>query len=294
MTSDRDLKAHNFKDITGKKFGRWRVLRRSWQPREVEGKILIGTSSSRAVRWICQCDCGVIREVGGEKLRQKKSVSCGCVNAKDMSGRKVGSWKVVKVARDHEGNFKWLCRCGKVWALFNRLALTAKIPPPSLDEIPRRKKKKAVPGATFGTWRPVASAGVTIEAEKNKWVVAEGAGNGTLCECVESGWLLVLPDNMVDSANPPPCPADWEKPQPLRGIDYLGKKFGTWKVIKRAGSTPNRVAVWNCECVKCGAQRGIPSTDLRGASPCKCTVRKTSGRKEATEAVAAASRKKNA
>jgi transposase-like protein len=48
-------------DIAGWKFGRWTALR------HVGGGI-----------WLCRCDCGTNKLVGGRKLRQGGSKSCGC------------------------------------------------------------------------------------------------------------------------------------------------------------------------------------------------------------------------
>lgn len=53
------------KDLTGKKFGRLRVLHR------VANK---GNSSV----WACQCDCGKATETIGGSLRNGHSKSCGC------------------------------------------------------------------------------------------------------------------------------------------------------------------------------------------------------------------------
>ena len=50
-----------FIDIAGQKFGRWTVL-------EYAGNN----------KWLCRCDCGTVKEVGGYALRHGRSVSCGC------------------------------------------------------------------------------------------------------------------------------------------------------------------------------------------------------------------------
>lgn len=66
------LKKENFGDslyvdLTGQKFGKLLVLER------VEN-----TWDGRA-RWKCQCDCGTIKEIVGEALRNGSSMSCGCI-----------------------------------------------------------------------------------------------------------------------------------------------------------------------------------------------------------------------
>ncbi len=55
-------------DLTGKQFGRWRVLERA--------SVKKGTS----VCWICLCDCGKRRVVASANLIRGDSRSCGCFN----------------------------------------------------------------------------------------------------------------------------------------------------------------------------------------------------------------------
>lgn len=54
-----------FIDISGQKFGRFTVVRRA------EGDY------SQA-RWECVCDCGTVKIVRGQNLRDGRSSSCGC------------------------------------------------------------------------------------------------------------------------------------------------------------------------------------------------------------------------
>ena len=54
-------------DLTGKRFGRWKVL--AIHPeRDIHGHSL----------WLCRCDCGTERIVRGDVLRLGGSKSCGC------------------------------------------------------------------------------------------------------------------------------------------------------------------------------------------------------------------------
>lgn len=54
-------------DLTGKKFGRLTVLSEALK----RGKRLY---------WTCECECGTIKDICGEKLTSGKTVSCGCYN----------------------------------------------------------------------------------------------------------------------------------------------------------------------------------------------------------------------
>jgi hypothetical protein len=60
-------------DLTGKRFGRWRVIR-----------------YARDRRWFCVCDCGTRRAVCGKSLRNGGSRSCGCLRRELLT--KHGLW----------------------------------------------------------------------------------------------------------------------------------------------------------------------------------------------------------
>lgn len=52
-------------ELTGVRFGRYVVLRRT-------------TITKRGnIKWLCRCDCGVIKEVQGGNLRSGNTISCG-------------------------------------------------------------------------------------------------------------------------------------------------------------------------------------------------------------------------
>jgi hypothetical protein len=59
-----------FKDITGQRFGKYRVM-------DYAGYTLKACGIKQHY-WICQCDCGNTKEVEGGNLRRGRIVSCGC------------------------------------------------------------------------------------------------------------------------------------------------------------------------------------------------------------------------
>ena len=71
--------AHNFKDLTGKRFGKLTV-------QFYAGKV------GRATLWSCDCDCGVAGKIIlGGSLRSGKSNSCGCERRLNFRHFKHGS-----------------------------------------------------------------------------------------------------------------------------------------------------------------------------------------------------------
>lgn len=57
-----------FKDMTGQKIGRWKVLYRD------------GTHKFGGAQWRCRCSCGNEKTVRAQSLARKDSRSCGCLN----------------------------------------------------------------------------------------------------------------------------------------------------------------------------------------------------------------------
>ena len=55
-------------DLTGKRFGRLIVIRRSYP-----------NAKNKDVKWLCGCDCGTKKVVRGKNLKQGCSKSCGCL-----------------------------------------------------------------------------------------------------------------------------------------------------------------------------------------------------------------------
>ncbi len=63
-------------DLTGKKFGRWKILSK--------GK----RSPSQEQMWKCVCKCGTKREVRSQALRLHRSKSCGCLKIEQLQKRR--------------------------------------------------------------------------------------------------------------------------------------------------------------------------------------------------------------
>lgn len=63
-----------FQDLSGQRFGRWTVIE------------FIGVGPTR---WLCKCDCGVVRSVEAGNLKKGVSVSCGCFAIEGKRARKL-------------------------------------------------------------------------------------------------------------------------------------------------------------------------------------------------------------
>lgn len=101
-------------NLTGKRYGKWSVLKRADNR--------IGKNGKGAIMWSCRCDCGVIRDVHSKVLKDGTSQSCGCLKIEKLSknralfGSKFNRWLVIgqshEVIRQNNRNVKvWYCRC---------------------------------------------------------------------------------------------------------------------------------------------------------------------------------------
>jgi len=81
-----------FVDITGKRFGRWKVL--ALHPERYRS----GGNHCLAL-WLCRCRCGTQRLVIGTNLRIGASTSCGCLRREKFHNKKHGHAHVGKRSR---------------------------------------------------------------------------------------------------------------------------------------------------------------------------------------------------
>ena len=86
-------------DLTGKRFGKLVVTK------------YVGKS-----RWLCKCDCGNEKVVGGANLKKNTS-SCGCIKTKNLVGQRFGRILVLeKTDIRNKWNrqlYRCVCDCGK-------------------------------------------------------------------------------------------------------------------------------------------------------------------------------------
>lgn len=74
-------------------------------------------NSCGSVYWLCECKCGIRKNVDGSSLNQGRIKSCGKPECKpnfiNISGKKFGNLTVIKVAKfgGHHGDTTWLCEC---------------------------------------------------------------------------------------------------------------------------------------------------------------------------------------
>lgn len=92
MSGHRSKRNSAYKDLTGKPFGKWTVLRQA-EPRRY------GKRGSLRRYWFCQCACGTFREIDGGNLTSGHTESCGCANVGRSPTNKTHGMSETRVFR---------------------------------------------------------------------------------------------------------------------------------------------------------------------------------------------------
>lgn len=98
------MRVYTRKDLTGKVFGNWTVLK--WA----------STDKNYNIQWECQCSCGKIKNVQGNGLTGGKTKSCGCLIQHNLLGQRFGKLLVLRKSTERRNDsYMWecLCDCGK-------------------------------------------------------------------------------------------------------------------------------------------------------------------------------------
>lgn len=75
MGERTDMSDKKFRDLTGQRFERYTV---QWP---------IGRDRSHNIKWLCLCDCGVVKAVSTRHLITGQIKSCGCYNRENTTAR---------------------------------------------------------------------------------------------------------------------------------------------------------------------------------------------------------------
>lgn len=87
LSSERN-KGKFIKDLTGKTFGKLTVI-----------KLLEERTANGGTKWLCQCECGNIKEATSKALQSGDTMSCGCIVSK-------GEYKIKKLLTENNIPFE--------------------------------------------------------------------------------------------------------------------------------------------------------------------------------------------
>lgn len=137
-------------DMTGQRFGMLTVLRPSDQKKSY---------------WVCQCDCGAIKECHPSNLRSGNTRSCGCSTKirTDLTGERFGKLTVLQESAQQEGMWLCQCDCGKITEVSTNNLRRGHTK--SCGCI-RGRHKEDLTGQRFGMWTVLRES----EQKKSHWV----------------------------------------------------------------------------------------------------------------------------
>lgn len=106
-------------NLTDQNFGLWTVLRK-------------GENIGIRTTWICQCECGTIKQVATECLTRGQSKSCGCSSwdyrknlnlYEDLTGQTFNRLTVLEFAgrKNKRPVWKCVCECGNTTIVYAKL-----------------------------------------------------------------------------------------------------------------------------------------------------------------------------
>ena len=88
-------------DLIGQKYGNLTVIGRA-------------PNRGKHVYWQCKCDCGDIKEIRSQHLREGKIKTCTHCNANTIVGKTFGNWKVLRATdKKFETYILYECKCIK-------------------------------------------------------------------------------------------------------------------------------------------------------------------------------------
>jgi hypothetical protein len=232
------MKANHSIDMTGMRVGKWTVV---GQPQY---------KSRTAIAWLCQCECGIMRHVGGGKLRQGATQSCGCISREDRTGKVDGDWTYIRSARDAQGAFRWVSKNVK----FDGVLYMLKRPV---------SKLQCVSPAKDDYWKKVGECNQILKNSKVSWSLCIGFSGDVYHSQESDNYVIVPPDADISTI------VDYVVPKMERSLDIVGRRVGAWTVVEKVGRNRYGQAEWKCECVNCGNLKNMNIVFLEHGTMCK-------------------------
>ena len=211
-------------NLVGQKYGRLTVLQE-------------GPRKNKARTWICQCQCGNIKNVRMSDLRSGKILSCGCLG-KENRLKAVQEKNLQKIDNPSY-------KIDMVGKKYGRLLVIA------FDQEKTKQHNKKDPNNKTAYWECLCECGNKISVDGR----ALRNNHTQSCGCLQKE---IAKENV-------------KKIQPLSIsktlIDLTNQNFGNLTALKRIEGKKGNV--WLCKC-KCGNEVFVKSNDLRSGHTQSC------------------------
>ena len=241
-----------YNDITGQKFGLLTALKR------------LDRKTGRTYYWLCKCECGNLKEVPRNHLKDGGVRSCGCLKHDNLIGQKFGRLTVIKKSdRSNKAKIYWSCQC--------ECGNIKEVRPDALKSgatkscgCISKEKSEDLTGKKYGLWTVLEKL---TGDEYNKWLC--------ICEC---GAKKPVSTRALTKGLSKSCGCVQK-----RYADMLGKRYGNLTVIEKVIKADyHKSSLWKCLC-DCGNTVVFTRKRLMGGEiscGCKRMERLKESRKE--------------
>lgn len=264
-----------FEDLSDRRFGLLKVLYRADDYMTKSGKSYI--------MWHCKCECGNEIDVRGTNLKNNHTTSCGCTrkvsmiskNLEDLTDQTFGYWKVLYRAEsvvEPSGRkaTMWHCRCKcgterdiRAGSLKGKLTYSCGCYKHEVLSV-----KRDLSDQYFGRWYVIGPAKDKVSPTNGR------AYKMWHCRC-ECGTERDVTEQSLISNKSVSCGC-YRKERCKESVtfeDLSNRKFGYWKVIKRAEDRfypgGGRAQMWECQC-KCGSIHIVAGNMLKSGISQSC------------------------
>lgn len=252
---DTSLRSHNFKNLSGNRYGKLVVLDEYELVNDTHGK------------WKCKCDCGNETWAFVNGLTSGRTVSCGCIskNRSHMVGRRFGFLIVTSQYGINDFGIKiWECKCDCGNTVYRtRAHLKDSSSCGCLRDLHRIKSLK---GETFNRLTVINDA-------RDEYIKRKSPGDLKihLCKCI-CGNEIWVGTTELKTGNVQSCGCLPHEILLKRNISLRGEKHPHWGGGSKSRkycykfsrkSTRERVRLfWNNKCVVCGKTNIENGTEL--------------------------------
>lgn len=227
-------------DLTGQNFGLLTVLHES-----------LNNKSGLPRKWVCQCECGKIKEINQSNLTNGTTKSCGCLVTNveysihgNLTGQKFGRWTVLELDTNNTNKRrKWICKCecGTIKSVDQKSLINGKSKSCGCYRKEKRLElSKDITGQKFGRWTAL------YKGEQN-----DKGNTCWICQC-DCGTIRSVEYSRLINGSSKSCGCYQKYAASKANMkDITGQKFGRLIALEALNDRSHGNVRWRCQC-DCG------------------------------------------